>query len=356
MSEVNHFDLKTAEVGITEMINLKIILIRKTLIFVPVTSKLMMRFVIFLLLPLLCVSQQSLDEVEKLFENKRFKTAETLIKKTLEKHPTNLKAIELLGDAYGHQKKWDDALGEYEKLVGAKPNVANYHYKYGGVLGMKALENKFKAIAFIGDIKSSFLKAAELDKTHINARWALVELYMQLPGILGGSRDKSLKYANELENLSKVDGYLAKGYVYEYDDEPILAEKYYKMAIREGGSLTCFDKLTELYKKENQPESAIKNIEQAHKKHQRNALHYQIGKVAAEYNVELEKGEMCLRVYLRNYSAEDGVPKAWAHYRLAQIHTHKSNKSKALEHIELALAELPKIKPFKVQKEKILQL
>ena len=44
----------------------------------------------------------------------------------------------------------------------------------------------------------------------------------------------------ELEVLSKVDGYLAKGYIYEYDDEPELAEKYYKMAIEEGGSLNCF--------------------------------------------------------------------------------------------------------------------
>lgn len=316
----------------------------------------MIRFALLFLVPLLCVSQQNLDEVELLFEKKQFKTAETLIKNKLDKQPDNLRAIELLGDLYGHQEQWGNAADEFEKLVEAKPNVANYHYKYGGALGMKALENKLRAIGFIGDIKSSFIRATELDKTHINARWALVELYMQLPAILGGSKSKSLEYADELENLSKVDGYLAKGYVYEYDDEPKLAEKYYKMAIREGGSLTCFDKLTQLYTKEDRPESAIKNIEEAHKKHQRNALHYQIGKVAAEYNVELEKGEHCLKVYLKNYSAEDGVPKAWAHYRLAQIHTHKSNKSKALEHIHLALAELPQIKPFKVQKEKILRL
>ncbi|MBC3759447.1 hypothetical protein H7U19_13590 [Hyunsoonleella sp. SJ7] len=316
----------------------------------------MMRFVLFLLFPLLCVSQQSLDEVESLFEKKQFKTAETLIKNKLDKHPENLRAIELLGDLYGHQEQWENAADEFEKLVEAKPNVANYHYKYGGALGMKALENKLMAIGFIGDIKSSFAKAAELDKTHINARWALVELYMQLPAIFGGSKSMSLKYAEELGNLSKVDGYLAKGYVYEYDDEPELAEKYYKMAIGEGGSLTCFDKLTRFYENKNQPENAIKTIQEAHKKHQRNALHYQIGKVAAEYNVELEKGEHCLKVYLKNYSAEDGVPKAWAHYRLAQIHTYKNNKTKALEHIDLALAELPKIKPFKVQREKILML
>jgi tetratricopeptide (TPR) repeat protein len=305
---------------------------------------------------MLCCSQVSLDEVELLFEKKQFKQAETQITTFLKKHPNHLKATELLGDAYGYQKNWDSAIVEYKKLVEAKPKVANYHYKYGGVLGMKALQNKLKALGLIGDIKSAFTKAAELDKNHIDTRWALVELYMQLPGIFGGSKSKSLKYANELANLSKVDGHLAKGYIYEYDDQPELAEKHYKMAIEVGGSLTCFNKLTTFYENKKQPQKAISNLEQAQKKHHRNALHYQIGKVAAEYNIQLEKGEQCLEIYLKNHSPKDGVPKAWAHYRLAQIHTHKNNKVQALKHIDLAIAELPKIKPFKKQKEEILNL
>lgn len=316
----------------------------------------MNKFFYLLFIPFLTFGQSSLDEVELLFDNKQYSEAEKLIVQYLDENPNNLKSIELLGDAYGNQKKWDEAIAEYKKLIDADSNKAKYHYKYGGALGMKALQNKFKAIGFIGDVKASFLKAAELDPTYIEPRWALVELYMQLPGIFGGSKIKSLEFAQELENLSKVDGYLAKGYIYEYDDEPELAEKYYKMAIEEGGSLTCFDKLTNMYENKNQPEKAIKNIEETYQKYQRNALHYQIGKVAAEYNVQLEKGEMCLQTYLKNYSEEDGVPKAWAHYRLAQILMHKSNKAEALKHIELAIAELPKVEPFKEEKEKILNL
>ncbi|GAA4887706.1 hypothetical protein GCM10023311_09380 [Flaviramulus aquimarinus] len=304
----------------------------------------------------MAICQSNLDGVESLFQKKQFKKAENLLVKFLEANPNDQQAIELLGDAYGYQERWDYAIDTYEKLVIANENNANYHYKYGGALGMKALENKFKALGFIGDLKSSFLKAAELDENHIGTRWALVELYMQLPSILGGSKSKSLKYAYELENISKVDGYLAIGYVYEYDDEPELAEKYYKMAIKEGGSLTCFDKLTKLYENENEPQKAIGTIEKAKDKHKRNALHYQIGKVAAEYNVELQKGEACLHTYLKNYSAEDGVPKAWANYRLSQIHMHKRNKTEALRYIDMAIAELPKIKPFRRQKEEILNL
>lgn len=317
----------------------------------------MNKFLLFFVFPLVLFGQTELDQIPDYFKQKKFSLAQQKATDYLSKHPNNIKALELLGDAYGHQKKWDDAITSYKKLVDQQPNNANYHYKHGGALGMKALSvSKFKALSIIGDVKEAFLTAAKLDPKHIETRWALVELYMQLPGIIGGSKSKSLKYAGELENLSKVDGYLAKGYIYEYDDEPELAESYYKKAINVGGSLTCFNKLTYFYEKEKEAQKAIKNIEAAQEKHNRNALHYQIGKVAAEYNMELKKGERCLETYIENYSPEDGVPKAWAYYRLSQIHTHKKDKTEALKYIDLALTELPKVKPFKSQKEAILKL
>lgn len=317
----------------------------------------MNKLLLFFLFPLLIFGQNQLDEIPVLFKQKKFVLAEKIAKNYLVAHPEDINAIEFLGDAYGYQKNWDEAIIYYNKLVSKKPNHANYHYKYGGALGMKALSiNKFKALSIIGNVKDAFLKAAELDPNHINTRWALVELYMQLPGIIGGSKNKSLMYANELQNLSVVDGYLAKGYIYEYDNAPDLAEHYYKKAINVGGSLTCFDKLTTFYENSNQPQKAINNIEATQEKHQRNTLHYQIGKVAAEYNIQLQKGERCLQTYIKNYSAADGVPKAWAYYRLAQIQTHTKNKSEALKNINLAIKELPERKVFKDQKDKILEL
>lgn len=304
-----------------------------------------------------CFSQTSKEKAKIYLIEKDYKKAQQELTTFLESNPSDIEAIELLGDAYGYQKKWDNAIEQYEKLKDNYPNNANYHYKYGGALGMKALSvSKLKALGIIGDVKSAFLKAAELDSKHIDTRWALVELYVSLPGIVGGSTSKALKYANELENLSKVDGYLAKGYVYEYDDEPELAEKYYKLAIEVGGSVTCYEKLTNFYESQNKPDKAIDNIEKAHGKHQRNAMHYQIGKVCADYNIQLEKGEKCLKAYLSNHSAKDGVPKAWAYYRLAQIYKHKNDKTEALKWIDKAIAGLPDIQVFQEEKAKISEL
>lgn len=298
----------------------------------------MKKFLVFLFIPMFGFSQSIVSEVNLLIKQKQFVKAELLASNYAAQNPNNLNAIELLGDAYGHQKKWDDAIEQYKKLVDANINNANYHYKYGGALGRKAQEvNKFQALGIIGDVKEAFLKAAELDPKHIDTRWALVELYMQLPGIVGGSKKKSLQYAYELEQISLVDGYLAKGYIYEYDKEPKLAETYYKKAIEVGGSLTCYDKLTILYEAEKQPEMAIANIEKAYEKHNKNYLNYQIGKVSADYNIELDKGERCLKIYIENHSAEDDVPIEWAYFRLAQIQKNRSNKTEALKWIDRAL-------------------
>ncbi|WP_250432980.1 tetratricopeptide repeat protein [Hanstruepera flava] len=317
----------------------------------------MQKICFLLLIPFTLYSQNVEQEIEFLLDKKKYEQAEVIMEDHLLENPSDPKSIELLGDAYAYQGKWDEAIEQYEKLVDLNPDNAEFHYKYGGAMGMKALEvNKVTALFMIDDVENAFLKAIELDKKHINARWALVEYYVQLPGIIGGSVSKSLQYANELEAISKVDGYLAKGYIYEYDDEPELAETYYKKAIEKGGSLTCYEKLTAFYEKQDQPDQAIQNIEASQKKHQRNALHYQIGKVAAEYNVQLHKGEACLQLYLKNHTAEDGVPKAWAHFRLAQIYKHQNNKDLALNHIDQAISELPNIDVFREEKSQILKL
>ena len=63
-----------------------------------------------------------------------------------------------------------------------------------------------------------------------------------------------------------------------------------------------------------------------------------IGKVCADYNLQLDKGVKCLTTYIENYTVKDGVPLQWAYYRLAQIFKHKNDKKNALKWIDKALA------------------
>lgn len=202
-----------------------------------------------ILFPLLIFSQSDFDRGEKLFREEKFEQAQVLLEHVLVTQPSNLKAIEYLGDIAGRNKSWDKAIGYYKKLKQLKPTEANYYYKYGGVLGMKAKESsKFQALGMIGEIKESFEKAITLNPKHIEARWALVMIHIQLPGIVGGSETKAVKYSNELLKLSPVDGYLSKGQIEEYFKRYSLAEQQYKKAIAAGSTKVGGQMLANLYK------------------------------------------------------------------------------------------------------------
>jgi tetratricopeptide (TPR) repeat protein len=188
------------------------------------------------------------EKAEKLFQQEKYEQAKVLFESYLKSNPNNYKTIEYLGDIAGYQKKWDEAIKYYKILKIQFPKTANYWYKYGGALGMKAKSvNKFKALGMIDEVENSFLTAAKLDTKHIESRWALVMLYIELPGIVGGSETKAIKYSNELMEISKVDGYLSKGYIDEYFNRYKKAEANYIKAHEIGNSKTTFQKLYNLY-------------------------------------------------------------------------------------------------------------
>ncbi|GAB5401273.1 MAG: hypothetical protein Aureis2KO_28580 [Aureisphaera sp.] len=316
---------------------------------------------LFLLLlfiaPFTVAAQNDFSEAEAHFKAENYQKAKAMFESYLKDHPEHRKTREYLGDIAGYEKDWDTAMDYYEGLVEDDESNANYHFKYGGTMGMKALEiSRIRALSYIGDIKRELETAAKLDPNHIEARWALVEFYIQLPGIIGGSEKKATKYANQLGKISPVDGHLANGYIAEYSKRPKDAERHYKDAIAVGGSVHTYEKLTNLYESTDQPEKALRTVETCLKFHDRNSLRYQIGKIAAQYNLDAELGINCLQKYIENHSLADGVPKDWAYYRLAQIYKNKGEKDTALAWIDKALHDRPDFREAQEEKEIILGL
>lgn len=167
--------------------------------------------ILLLLFSTLIFAQSNFDKGLKLLDQKKYAQAKPFFELAYQENPKNYEVIDKLGEVAFHTKNWDEAIHYGKKLIVNFPKNADYWFKYGGALGMKAKSvNKFKALGMIDDIKEAFETSAKLDAKHINSRWALVMLYVELPGIIGGSEAKAQKYASELMNLSKVDGYLAK--------------------------------------------------------------------------------------------------------------------------------------------------
>lgn len=285
------------------------------MIFLSISTKKLTK-VLFVLMCLQYSHAQEdvIKNVISMIDSKEYKKAESKLKAELLRKENEV-LIELLGDVYGHQRKWEEAKNEYKKLVDIDPKNAEYQYKYGGVMGMMALKNKLKGLVLIDDVKRAFTKAAVLDPDHINVRWALVELYIQLPGFVGGSIKKAESYAEELGKIKPIEGLLAKGYIADYEEKEDEAKSYYV--------------------------NAIEYIHTIDEQYPRNNINYQIGKIAANYDMNLNEGLMHLNRFIKNYSSSDNVSLDWVYYQMARIFKHKNDKNNAMVNIEKALALRP---------------
>ncbi len=275
-----------------------------------------MKYLFCVLHMLLCftmIAQDAvLEKADILVEELRYLDAQQLLEKEIKNNYSNAR-LEKLGDVYSIRKNWDKAVHCYGELVEEHPESSNYHYKYGGALGMKALSvNKIKALTYLNDIKKYFKKAAELDRQHIGARWALIEFYLQLPGIIGGSVKKAGMYARELSGIRKIEGLLAYAYI-AYDERDF--ENAQKYALE-----------------------AIKLSDQIPKDYERNTMHYQLGKIASRYGVEASDGIRHLKWYIDNYTDNDSASLEWAFYHLARINRQIRNKEEALKWIKKAIS------------------
>jgi tetratricopeptide (TPR) repeat protein len=269
---------------------------------------------IVILIPLFSIAQtNSFDRGVALYDAERFQAAKPHFESHLKENPNDLQTIEFLGDIAAYASDWDKAIHYYKILVERNPNNANYNFKYGGVLGRKAQSiNRFRAALLISDIKKHLEKAAELDPYHKEVHWALVDLYMALPSIVGGSETTARKYANQLLKISELDGYLILGRIAENFNKHQDAEKYYKKAL----DLSVNTKIN----------------------HNQNSINYHVGKLSGMYNVELNSGLDHLNAFIQNHSVKDGIPIEWAYFRKAQIYRHLSQKNQAEKWINKALS------------------
>ncbi len=234
-----------------------------------------------MLLGWVACGQSAVAKAEKLSSQSNHKEALPIYLSLLESKPKDTLLLRQTGYTYGQMEQYEKATKIYERLLAANESNANYHFYYGGSMGLWAKNaSKFKALGLLDDVKYHLKKAADLDSKHIETRWALVQLYVELPGIIGGSISTSRKYARELQAISPVDGYLATGFIEEYEKEYKAAEAAYKKAIDLGGSPLTYQKLATLYSdKMDREQDARLVLEKAIRLHNDKSLKQQLKKL-----------------------------------------------------------------------------
>ncbi len=272
-------------------------------------------------------SQSSVEEGEEYLEKGELKKA----KNVLLEYESDERARELLGDLFCYQKEWDKAINYYESLAKDYPESPIYHFKYGGALGMQALKaSKFKAALVLGDIKKSLRKAAELDSGYAEPRRALVELYVELPTLVGGSRETAEEFVHELDKINSIDAQVAREFIFKKEEDTRQAKAAARKALLEA---------------KRNPDLISRNF-----------LRYELGEFSARYETNLQTGAKLLQDYIKNHNYKDLEPPSLAYYHLARIYRARNNKEAALENINKALRLKVSFPEAEKEKRNILQL
>tara|TARA_B000000557_G_scaffold49829_1_gene38203 strand:- start:860 stop:1705 length:846 start_codon:yes stop_codon:yes gene_type:complete len=176
-----------------------------------------MRVLLFLLLPVLLMSQ-----------NSKIDSLVTL----LELNKNDEKLLISIGESYASQKKWDSAIFYYKKLVAINPNNANYLYRLGGSQAAHSESaSTFKVLSLINSAKENLIKSSNIDKSDIYSRWALVQILLELPSFFGGDNDQALKFSDEIYKISKLHGLISKSYIHNHLNEYDKAEQTERIII-----------------------------------------------------------------------------------------------------------------------------
>lgn len=272
--------------------------------------------------------------------------AEALVKA----EPKNGSAWVALTQARVYAKRNEKAVEAGERAVELAPNDAQAHFWLGNAIG-----NRIGEVGMIGkmslapDLRDAFERAVKLDPSLVEARYALIEFYLQAPGAMGGGIDKARAQATAIGKYDRVRGLTAQARIAMHEKKTPQAIGFLESAT----SLKPADEalrlqLIVLYQEAKRwPEAyaAIKKwIAEAPKS---NKAQYQLGRLAAESGRYLEEGEAALLVYLKMPRGSDDPKPQNARYRLGQLLAKAGRKDEARAEFQAALKLDPKMKEAK---------
>lgn len=319
-------------------------------------KRIFLTFVCFALLPLVNIRAadgDGLDKAIELFEAQDYDQAKALLVPLADR---DAEAAYYLGRICFECGDLKASLKWLRKAVVLDTNQAKYYFWLGNAYGRKAQgASIFTAPGYAKKIRENFSKAVELDPENLRARFALLQFYLQAPGIVGGSGEKAQQQADEIANLSTAWGHLAQALINQKHKEFDRAEKEYLAAVEaDPDNLEMHYSLGYFYQQIGKYDQAFQTFENVLRDHPEdvNAL-YQIGKTGALSGQKLARAAECLREYLLTDPDENEPSLDWAHYRLGMVFGQMGSADSARVHYQAALSLNPNLKEAKKALKKL---
>lgn len=218
-------------------------------------------------------------------------------------------------------KDWDTAIDNYERLLVDSPNANNY-FRLALAAARKSLEvSRFLSVPYVIKARNSVLKAHELKPREVVFLNLLIQLYAEIPQLLGGSIAFAKKKADELRDIDPLRGRMMQAYIFEVENN---------FEASKSKTIEVFLNLKEDFSDPDQWGNELG----------RNLI-FELGRAAAEYEIEPDLGIIFLKHYQEDFGFNDNYPLEWAYYYQSKIYLYKGLNVEA----EACLHKALKIRP-----------
>ena len=189
-----------------------------------------------------------------------FFKAKSVLEGILKKNDQNDEALYALAMVLSSMNHLDDAKAAAKKAIDLKNTVAEYHYALASVYIVESrTAGIFRLPSIAGNMKKELEAAQSLDPNHTRTMVAMAMYYVNVPGIIGGDKNKAIELANRLITLDEKQGRILLCQLF-------ISTKEYVKATEEANNLIKLDEkqgrifLSQIYSKLEDNEKAIAEV------------------------------------------------------------------------------------------------
>lgn len=263
------------------------------------------------------------NEGVRLLEAGRLEQALSALEAATRDDPADARAASYLGRVYLATGNPDRAVEWTGRSVALEPDNAEYHLWLARAYGHQAIKaSVLKQPGIARKVRKEFEEASRLDPDNLEARFGLIEYYLRAPGFLGGSPKKAAEQAEEIRRRDTLEGYRAFGRIAEHRKDSDRALAQYDAAAREfPGRAEPFYWIGALLVRRSDYAKAFEVYERLLQRSPSEvSVLYLIGQIASLTGQRLERGEECLKLYLRHVPKPDEPSLASAHFLLGLLY------------------------------------
>jgi tetratricopeptide (TPR) repeat protein len=235
----------------------------------------------------------------------------------------------------------DEAAKHLERAVQREPNNAVYHLWLGRAYGLQAQRaGVLRQAGLARRTKGTFERVLALDPANLDARVHLIDFHLVAPGLMGGSKQTALQFAQEIRQRNEWLGLFQLARVQLAMDQRAAAEQTMHTIIRTyPDSASARVQLALYYSNLNRFDYAYETLRPfASGPTANRPVMYQMGRLAAVSGQYLDEGEAALRTWLRGPRQPGDLAQPAGHWRLGMILEHRGDTAGARREYEAALA------------------